>query len=124
MQQRTEQARRGSGKLLHKIGARGNSWRGRVITDYPGITHHSGYLLVQLIAIGDDQNARLRVMLQQPLGDQHHQNALATALGMPDNPTLFTSNPLLRGLHCSVLMRARHLLDTCIEDDEVANQIE
>src|ERR1700719_1892865 len=43
---------------------------------------------------------------------------------MPDNAALPFCHALLRRFHSCELMRARHLLSTCIEDDEVANQVE
>src|SRR6185437_9649466 len=63
-------------------------------------------------------------MLQQPLGEQHHQDALAAALGVPDDAALALADALLRGLHAEELVWPRNLLLTGIEDDEVADQVE
>ena len=63
-------------------------------------------------------------MLHQPLGEQHHEDALAAALRVPDDAALALPNALLRRLHARELMRARHLLDAVVEDDEVADQVE
>ena len=90
----------------------------------PGVLHHPLDLLVQLVAVGDDEDARLGVVLQQPLGDQHHQDALAAALGVPDDAALALGDALLRGLHAEELVRPRHLLLAGVEDDEVADQVE
>ena len=45
-------------------------------------------LLVQLVAVGDDGDAGVRVVLQNPLGQQHHDDALAAALRVPDDAAL------------------------------------
>jgi hypothetical protein len=66
----------------------------------------------------------VRVKFQQPLGNQHHQNALAAALGVPDHTAFLLLHPLLGRFHAVVLMDARHLLLPAIEDDEVADQIQ
>ena len=90
----------------------------------PGVLHHPFDLLVQLVAVGDDEDARLGVVLQQPLGDQHHDDALAAALGVPDDAALALGDAFLRGLHAEELVRPRHLLLAGVEDDEVADQVE
>ena len=64
------------------------------------------------------------VKFQQPLGNQHHQNALAAALGVPDHTAFLLFYPLLGRFHTVVLMDARYLLLPAIEDDEVADQIQ
>ena len=89
--QRAQQARRCRPEFVHKVSARGDARRWRIGADHPGIAHHALDLLVQLVAVGHDQDAGVRVVLQQPLGDQHHQDALATALGVPDHTALSVS---------------------------------
>ncbi len=98
--------------------------RGRLGADDPGILHHALDLLVQLVAVGDDEDARLGVVLQQPLGDQNHEDALAAALGVPDDAALAPGDTFLRGLHAEKLVRPRHLLLAGVEDHEVADQVE
>ena len=63
-------------------------------------------------------------MLQQPLGNQHHEDALAAALRVPDDTTFVFHDSLLRGLHAEVLMHPGHLLPACVEEDKVTHQIE
>ena len=63
-------------------------------------------------------------MLQQPLGDQHHDDALAAALGVPDDTAFTPAEALLGGLHAEELVRPRHFLVAGVEDDEVADQVE
>ena len=122
--QRAQEARRGRAELLHELRPRGDARRGRLGADHPGVLHHPLDLLVQLVAVGDDQDARLGVVLQQPLGDQHHQDALAAALRVPDDAALAPGDAFLRRLHAEELVRPRHLLLAGVEDDEVADQVE
>ena len=63
-------------------------------------------------------------MLQQPLGNQHHENALAAALRVPDDTAFAFHYSILRSLHAEVLMHPGHLLSACVEEDEVTHQIE
>jgi len=63
-------------------------------------------------------------VLQQPLGDQHHDDALAAALGVPDDAAFAPGDALLCGLHAEELVRPRHLLLAGVEDDDVADQVE
>ncbi len=122
--ERAQQARRGRPELLHELRPRGDARRRRIGADDPGVLHHALDLLVQLVAVGDDEDARLGVVLQQPLGEQHHQDALAAALGVPDDAALALGDAFLRGLHSEELVRPRHFLLAGVEDDEVADQVE
>jgi len=63
-------------------------------------------------------------VLQQPLGDQHHQDALAAALGVPDDTALAPADAFACRQHTGELMRPRHLLAAGVEDDEVPDEIE
>ena len=63
-------------------------------------------------------------MLQQPLGQQHHENAFAAALGVPYNPALTLFDAYLCRFDACVLVRSRHLLLASIKDNEVAYQIQ
>src|ERR1035441_10014225 len=66
----------------------------------------------------------MRIVFQQPLGEQHHENTFAAALGVPDYSAFLAPDALLRGLYARELMRPRHFLSAAIEDDEVADEIE
>ena len=57
-------------------------------------------LLVQLVAVGDDGDAGVGVVLQDPFGQQHHDDALAAALGVPDDAALASA----RTCSCAALM--------------------
>ena len=120
----TQQAWHGGSKLLHEVRPRGDARRGRFRTYHPGVTHHAFDLLVQLVTVGHYQHPGLRVMFQQPLGQQHHQNALAATLGVPDHPAFSLCEALLSGLYALVLVLPWHLLEARVEDHEVAEQIQ
>ena len=45
-------------------------------------------LFIQFIAVGDDRDTGVRIVLQNPFGQQHHDDALAAALGVPDDAAL------------------------------------
>src|SRR5205814_1334586 len=55
-------------------------------------------LLVQLVAVGNDRDAGMRVVLQGPLREEHHHDALAASLGVPDDASLLLPNARLRRL--------------------------
>ena len=124
MDERAQEARRSRPQLLHEFRPRRDARRRRLGADDAGVFHHPFDLLVQLVAVGDHEDARVGVVLQQPLGDQHHDDALAAALGVPDDAALAPGDALLRGLHAEELVRPRHLLLAGVEDDEVADQVE
>ena len=84
---------------------------GELGADDSGVLHHAFDLLVQFVAVGDDEDAGLGIVLQQPLGEQHHQDALAAALGVPDDAALALGDAFLRGLHAEELVRPRHFLE-------------
>ena len=108
--QRAQQPGRGGAELCDKLRPRGDARRRRVLADDSGVLHHALDLLVQFVAVGDDEDAGLGIVLQQPLGEQHHEDALAAALRVPDDAALAFADALLRRLHARELMRARHLL--------------
>jgi len=120
----TKQARAGCGQFRHELVSRDDARGWRLGADDAGILHHTFDLLVQLVAVGDDEDAGVRVVFQQPLGDQHHDDALAAPLGVPDDTTFPLADARLGGLHGEELVRPRYLLLAGVEDDEVADQIE
>ena len=124
VQQRAHHARRGSRQLTDELRPRGHAHVLLVFADHARVLHHARDLLVQFVAVGDHENARARVVLQQPLGQQHHENAFATPLRVPDHAPFALGNARLRCLDAEVLMLARDLLAARIEDHEVANEIE
>src|SRR6202008_1442497 len=78
-------------------------------------SEHPLDLLIQLVAISDDHHARLGVVLQNPLGQQHHHNAFTAALRVPDDAALLLPDTLLRSLDAEVLMHTRQLLVATIK---------
>ncbi len=124
VQERAEQPGRGGAELGDKLRPVQDAGRRRVLADDPGVLHHALDLLVQFVAVGDDEDAGLGIVFQQPLGEQHHEDALAAALRVPDDAALAFADAFLRRLHARELMRTRHLLDAVVEDDEVADQVE
>ena len=112
---------------------RGVGWPSRAIRSAPlrdpdhrlaALAEDALDLLVELVAVGDDQNPRLRQVLQDPPGEHHHHDALAAALGVPDDPAPVGAHVPLGRLHRRVLVRPRQLLDAPVEQHEVAHQLE
>ena len=117
--QRAQQPRRGLAKLPHQVAAaRGPFDRLAHLGEDPL------NLLVQLIAVGDQRHAGVGIVLQNPLGQQHHHNALAAALGVPDDAALPLAHVLLRGLDAEVLMDAGQLLSAAVEEHKVMHQLD
>ena len=81
-------------------------------------------LLVELGAVGDDHDAGVLDVLADPLGEPHHRQALAAALGMPDDAALPALDVRLRGAHPEVLVVAAGLLRAGIEDHEVVHDLQ
>ena len=110
--------------LCDKLRPVQDAGRRRVLADDSGVLHHAFDLLVEFVAVGDDEDAGLGIVFQQPLGEQHHEDALAAALRVPDDAALALADAFLRRLHARELMRARHFLGAAVEDDEVADEVE
>ena len=81
-------------------------------------------LLVQLVAVGNDGDAGVGVVLQDPFREQHHHDALAAPLGVPDDAALLLAHVRLRRLDAEVLVRPRQLLDAAVEEHEVVHQLD
>ena len=81
-------------------------------------------LLIQFLAVGNNQYTRIGIILQNPLGEPHHCQTLAAALGMPnDAAALLVRQTMLRPLDGIVLIIAADLFDALIEDYKVVDQI-
>ena len=124
VQQGAHQALLRGRELLDEFPAGGDARRRRVMRDDAGAAHHAGDLLVQLVPVSDDQDSRVRFVLQQPLGEQHHQDALPAALGVPDHAALAPTGAQLRRLDRLELVHARHLLQARVEDHEVPHHVQ
>ena len=81
--QRAQQARLGLAELGHQVAAAAGALDGLARLGEDPLD-----LFVQLVAVGDDGHAGVGVVLQNPLGQQHHDDALAAALGVPDDAAL------------------------------------
>jgi hypothetical protein len=81
-------------------------------------------LLVQLGAVGDDEDARAGHVLADPLREPHHGEALSGALCVPDNPALAALHVVLGGAHAEILVVAAELLGARVEGDEVVDQLQ
>ena len=81
-------------------------------------------LLVQFVAVGDDGDAGVGVVLQDPLREQHHHDALAAALRVPDDAALLLPHVRLRRLDAEILVHARQLLHAAVEEHEVVHQLD
>lgn len=95
-----------------------------VAADDARIAHHTFDLFVEFVAVGDDEDAGLGIVFEEPLGDEHHEDALTAALGVPDDAALALGDAFLRGLYAVELMQAGHLFSASVEDDEVTDEIE
>ena len=81
-------------------------------------------MLIELRPVGDDEDARVRNTLDDPLGQPDHDQALARALGVPDDPALASLRVLLRGAHTEVLVVPAELLHPGVEHDEIVDQLQ
>src|SRR5713101_2716494 len=117
--QRAEQARLGLAELTHQIAAVACALDG-----FARLREDTLDLLVQLVAIRDDGDAGVGVVLQDPLGEQHHHDALAAPLRVPDDSALPVARMRLRGLDAEILVSARQLLPSAVEDHEVVHQFD
>ena len=82
------------------------------------------YLVIELIAVRDNQNPAARIVQQKALGKPDHRERFARTLRVPDNTALLLrGNPVVRAVNCVILIVAADLLYTIIKNDKVMNQI-
>ena len=81
-------------------------------------------LLVELDAVGDDEDTGVGDVLADPLGEPDHREALARALGVPHDAALAALDERLGGPDAEVLVVAGELLGTAVEDDEVVDELQ
>jgi hypothetical protein len=81
-------------------------------------------LLVEFGAIGDDRDAGVGVVGEYPFSEEHHSDAFAAALGVPDDAALAIFDVGLGGFDAEVLVDAGEFLFACIEEDEVLEEID
>ena len=80
-------------------------------------------LVVEFGSVGYEQDAGARDVLADPFCEPDHDQALSTALGMPYDPALAPFDALLCGPDPEILVVPTGLLDPCIEDDEVVDDL-
>ena len=82
------------------------------------------YLFVQLVAVGYDHHPGIWLVLQNPLGQEHHDDALAAPLGVPDDTALAAVDMRLRRLDAEILVYAKQLLYAAIEQHKIMHQLD
>ena len=117
--ERTQEARFGLAELAHQVVAAAGA-----VDGLARLGEDSLNLFVQFVPIGDDGHARVGVVLQDPPSQQYHDDALATALGVPDDAALATLDMLLRGFDAEILVHARQLLHAAVEQHKVVHQLD
>ena len=81
-------------------------------------------LFVQLGAVGDHQHAGVFHVFPYPLGQPHHRQALARALGVPDDPALAPPDLLLRRTHAEILVVAAGLFHPGVKHQKVVDHFQ
>ena len=81
-------------------------------------------LLIELGAVGHHQHPCARYVLANPLGQPHHGQALAAALGVPNDAALAPADEVLRRLHAEVLVLAAELFGARIKHHKVVHQLQ
>ena len=119
MNQRTKQAGRRLGKLGHQITATAGA-----VHLLAGGLEDVFDLLIQLVAVCDDGHAGVGVVLQNPLGQQHHDDALAASLRVPDDAALLLVDMRLGDLDAEILVHARQFLHAAVEQYEIINKFD
>ena len=115
--ERAEQSRVWLAEFANEFGSRASTLDGNARS-----VEDTFDLFIEFITVRYDDDARSRISFKNPFREQDHDDALATALSMPDDTALTFLDVLLSGLDAEVLMRSRQLLRACIEEDEVVQQ--
>ena len=85
--QRAQQAWRRLTELGHQVAAALASGDGDART-----REHALDLFIQLVAVRDDGNTAVGIVFQNPLRQQHHHDALAAALRVPNDSALLSAH--------------------------------
>ena len=81
-----------------------------------------GDLLVEFVAVGDDDDTGVRLVLADPLREPDHHQRLARALRVPDDAALLLLDPRLGGIEREDLVRTHHLLHARVENDGIVDE--
>ena len=81
-------------------------------------------LLVQLGAVGDDEDTGVGDIFAQPLGEPDHGQTFAAALGVPEDAPFALTHPRLRCLDAKVLVVATELFGAAVKDSKVVDQFQ
>src|SRR5262245_12276541 len=89
------------------------------VNRFAAVSEYPFNLLVQFVTVGKDQDARVWFILQNPFRQQHHDDAFAATLRVPDDSSLVGVDELLRLLNCDILMHTRQFFYSAIEKDKI-----
>ena len=89
-----------------------------------GFSESVGDLLVKFVAVGDDDDAGILLILANPLRKPHHHQRLAGSLRVPDDAAFLLLDPRLGGVQRKHLVRTHHLLHARVEHDGIMDKAE
>src|SRR5262249_50105634 len=78
--QRTQESRLGLAQLLHEIATAAGA-----MNSLADSLKYALDLLIQLIPVRQNRDARVRIVFENPFCEQHHDDAFPAALRMPNN---------------------------------------
>ncbi|KAF2990316.1 hypothetical protein MJC1_02711 [Methylocystis sp. MJC1] len=114
MNERAEKARLGLAQLAQEITPTVGT-----LDRFAGLGEDPFDLLIELVAVGDDHDACMGIVFEDPFGEQHHDDAFAAALGMPNDAALLLPNVFLGRLDTKILMHPRQLLHAAVKQDKI-----
>jgi hypothetical protein len=109
-----EQAGSGLAQLGHEVSAAAGA-----VDGFTDVGEDALDLAVEFVPIGDDYDAGMGIVFEYPLGQEHHGDAFAAALGVPDDAAFTVLDVGLGGFDAEVLVDAGELFDAAVEEDEV-----
>src|SRR5213080_1350165 len=83
MEKRAKEARRRLPELRDQVPS-----AARAVDRLSTIGEHAFYLFIEFVPISNDQHPSVRLVFQNPLGQQNHDDAFAAALCVPDDSSL------------------------------------
>ena len=117
--QGTDEARLGLAEETYEVASAGGALNG-----FTNGGEHAFDLFIEFVAVGDDDDPGAGQVFQYPSGEQHHDDALAAALGVPDNAALAFAHVALGGLDAEILVDARQFFNAAIEEHEIVQQFD